>query len=61
MTTGTVKNQRFFGTEGSLAQAVSPEREVITMAITISELIQFVIMLTGIISLCYLIFNNKNK
>lgn len=42
-------------------QAVSPEREVITMAITFAELIQFVIMLTGVITLCYLIFHDKKK
>ena len=41
--------------------AVSPEREVITMAITIAELIPFVIMLTGVITLCYIIFTDNKK
>lgn len=31
------------------------------MAISVAELIQFVIMLTGVITLCYLIFTDKNK
>lgn len=29
--------------------------------VTYGELIQFVIMLTEVITLCYLVFNNKNK
>ena len=43
-----------------LRQAVSPEREVIAM-VTYSEMLVFVTMLTGVVTLCYLILKDKKS
>lgn len=46
------------GTAHNAAGGFSLKREVITM-VSFSLLIQFVIMLTGVITLCYKIFKKK--